>query len=163
MYGNYYLSDPDLMEDMKDLHVEGLKKNVYLLMTNTDMRGSTTKTDIEKHLASNSAIVIYDGAPSEDAHLYHGLLLDPASLPYEIADHIMKDRCFYLIIESGREIECEDYDSLEEVTETISHLMAMNEDLEITDFAVLLGSEIELILTPAKSGDMVPVYAVLGE
>lgn len=162
MYGSYYSSDPDLMEDMKDLHTEGLKKNVYILLSDGQIRAATTKTDIEKHLASDEAIVKFDGN-ADDTKLFYGLLMDPASLPYDIAPTYLANRKLYVLAESGRDVEIEEYDEIEEVTEAISDLMGINDDLEITDFAVLLGSELSLVLAPGKSGESIPVYQVLGE
>lgn len=157
-----HLDNQDLIEDMRELHIYGSKKNLYLLYSDGQIRASTAKIDIIKHLEDDDAIVKYD-EESDDTILLFGLLMDPTSLPYEIPPNLLTGRKLYLLVESGTEMEYEQYDEIEEVTDAIAELMQTNQDLEIEDFAVLLAQEIPIVLTPGKTGEPVPIYQALGE
>ena len=161
MYG--YSDEPDIMEDMKDLHVKGLKKNVYMLVVEGEIRAATTKVDMEKYLASDDSIAKIDSM-IDDVKLLYGLLLDPSCLPYDIEKSILANRKLYLIVEADKgKVDIEEYDTIEAVTEAIAELVNINELLEITDFVVFLAAEIGLVLAPAKCGETVTAYSVLGE
>lgn len=153
-------TDPDLMESIEDLNKEGKGKNVYILMAEGQLRASTTKYDITKHLESDDSIA----KPGEDAEIrcLYGLILDVNALPYEIPEHILKTKELYLLVEVDHGFDVEALDDIEEITESISSLLRMNEDLTIESFAVVIGEEIPLAYALAKTGDSIPVFQVMG-
>jgi len=141
--------EPDMITGLKDLN-DKTDRCMYIMLVGQYMIANTVKSDVDKYLASESSVV--SAEDMDDITLIYGVLLDPESLPYEIPEKAMKDQHLWLLIEEDFEIRHEVYADITHVILAIEDHIKKNEDLDIDNFAVLLGQELELALAVAAAG-----------
>jgi len=144
----------EFIQDIEDLNKE-VGKNVYILIVDDIMLASTRKSDInealaeEKHLVSE--LMSKDRKTISEINLIYGLLLDPLELPLELPQNLAEEYDIWVLkkdhsINLAGSIEYEVCDNIEEATCVIETCMEKQSTLEIEDFAVLMATEVDLIL-----------------
>jgi len=146
-----------LIQDITDLNEE-IGKSVYILIVDDVMVASTRKSDINEFLADEKQLVIELMSLNDkskravsDIYIIYGLLLNPLELPMELPPDLLEDYDVWMLKKDYSSdlagfIEFERCDDIEEVTHTIEEHMEREPHLEIEDFAVLMGAEVDLVL-----------------
>ena len=157
MYNKANNSDK-LMQDVEDLNKE-IGNVVYVLIMDEMMLGSTRKFDINEQLATHKKLVpeiISSKSPMdrrkaiESLELIHGVVLNPLELPMDLSKSletyelwlIKNDKSIQLL----GAIEYDIYDDLKDVTNDIEISLEEDDSLQIEDFAVIIGSSVDLII-----------------
>lgn len=155
------MTDPiweKLIQDIEDLNGE-IGKSVYVLIVDDVMVASTRKSDINDFLGEDRQLVLELMSKDEknknknlsDMHIIYGLLLNPLELPMELPSDLLENYDVWMLkkdysINLTGSIEWEVCDDIEEVTQTIEKCMEAEPLLEIEDFAILMGTEVDLVL-----------------
>jgi hypothetical protein len=146
----------ELLEKIID-DIPGLNKKidraVYVLIIDGIMIASTRKSDINEFLRREKTLVIEltdnKGLLSLDANeivLIYGLVLNPLELPMELPDSL-KNYDVWIIKEKVRaQVEYSKCADIEEAVGEIEEYLEAEQLLEIEDFAVLVGIDVDLIL-----------------
>lgn len=156
----------DILINVKQIN-ENIKSCLYLLYTQGTIAATSLKYEMDKFLVSEKNFIsIYD-ENLEEVILIHGLVLDPAELPYRIPDDAMSNTAVYrrlwlIVRESGDSVLMTPYDNIISITENIEGCIEANVDTDITDVAVILGEEINLGLTVSKAGASIQAVRVYG-
>lgn len=147
-----------LIQDIANLNEE-IGSSVYILIVDDVMVASTRKSDINEFLADEKQIVTELMSPNNkkssrapsDMYILYGLLLNPLELPSELPPDLLEDYDVWMLKKDystnlAGYVELERCDDIEEVTHMIERHMEEEPHLEIEDFAVLMGSEVDLVL-----------------
>lgn len=134
--------------DIKDLNDE-VGKNVYLLVVDNFLVGSTRKSDVNNYLADTESLLALDNYVEEDTLFLYGLVLDIRELPYELPKGL-KDNEIWIFQEAlGNGLMglgmCEVVPNMKEATKIIEQTIA-TEHIDIDDFAIVVGREMGLIV-----------------
>ena len=129
------------------------KSSLYILYIQDTIAATTHKMDMDKFLQGDDNIVsIYD-EDIEQVILIHGLVLSNTELPFGISRDIMKGRQLWLFVsEFDGSMIMDPYPTINIVTQAIEGYLEDREELEISDFAIVLGEEITLGLMVSKAG-----------
>jgi len=148
----------DLMKSVKEMN-EKTKRCVYILFESGKMSATTNKTDIDNYLKSDECL-ISPYTDMDDVSMIYGFQMDVEELPYELSEKALKDRYLWLVIGNSMESLCERYNDVREVTEAIADFLKRNPDMDISDFAVLLGIEVELVMSVSSAGTYIQEFVV---
>jgi hypothetical protein len=161
----------ELIQDVEDLNKE-IGNVVYILIADDIMIGSTRKSDINEHLAMDKSFVpefILQPNPEhqtiEGIELIHGAVLNPLELPMELPKSfenyniwlIKDDKSIRLI----GAIEYEMFDIIEEVADSIESTLERDPSVQIEDFAIIVGNQIDLILQADTSVESISVREII--
>lgn len=150
----------DTVTSIKQLN-DKCRTSLYLAYTSFEIVAIPHKIDMDKFLQSDNNIVAGCDNNLDSMILIHGLVLDIAELPFEISDHIIKDRYLWLLLnEDANCILMDPYDDIPSVIEAIENYLDSRNELNISDFAVILGEEIPVGLTVSKAGTYIQVSNV---
>lgn len=154
-YNSEPITSIDKLNEKKD-------RCIYIAIVGDYMMCDTVKADMDKYLASDESMVspLLD---VNDTTLLYGLVLDIEKLPYQIPEKVMKDKCLWLLCDKSGEVSYELHTTMAEVTEAIEYYLQKDNDVDITDFAVILGEELELSLSVSKSGSYINVKDAYGD
>jgi len=141
----------NLMKSIKELNEKSKRKCIYVLIAGDQMIASTAKHEIDDYLKSDESIIT-PYVDIDEVSMLYGFQLDTEILPYEISGEAKKDRYLWLLINDDGDVYCERLDTLREVTEYIASYMYKNPEMDITDFTVLLGAELDLVMSVGSSG-----------
>lgn len=139
---------PPMIYDVEDLN-DDVGKNVYLLVIDDILLGSTRKSDINDYLAGDKALLSPDNYEEGNTLLLYGLVLDIRELPYELPKELKDNEIW--IFQRNQEtvlmgmVTYRTVPNMKEATKIIEQSIAA-EDIEVDDFAIVIGSEIELII-----------------
>ena len=140
--------EPDLITTVDDINAN-IGKNAYILVIDEILIGSTRKSDLNKYLGDDKALIDIDDYHPEGTVLLYGLILDPIELPYELPKELEGNDIW--LIESQYSgalmglVECERYSDIESATEAIELKMKGDANLDIENFAVIAGQEMHLV------------------
>ena len=143
----------DLIKTVKELN-EKTKRCIYVLIAGSQMFAATNKTDIDDYLKSDESLIT-PYTDIDDVSMLYGFQMDVEELPFELSSEAKNGRHLWVLITDGEDIDCERFDSLDEITRAISDRLHKRPDMDITDFAILLGKEMELVMTVSKSGSYI--------
>jgi len=137
-----------MIYDIKDINDE-ISKNVYLLIVDDILVGSTKKSDINDHLADDRSILALEDYDENHTLFLYGLVLDIRELPYNLPEGL-KDNYIWLFqkIHGAGLPGMAKYEivaNMEEAANTIEQTIT-TESVEIDDFAILIGLEMSLII-----------------
>ena len=137
-----------MVYDIRDLNNE-VGKNVYLLIVDDILVGSTRKSDINNYLADTESLLALDNYVEEDTLFLYGLVLDIRKLPYELPKEL-KDNGIWIFQEPpGKDlagsVTHEVVPDMKEATKIIEQTIA-SEHVDINDFAIVVGREMGLII-----------------
>lgn len=137
------------------------KSSLYILYIQDTIVATTHKMDMDKFLQGDANVVsIYD-EDIEQVILIHGLVLSNTELPFGIYRDIMKGRQLWLFVnEFDGSTVMDPYPTIHTVTQAIEGYLEDQEELEISDFAIVLGEEITLGLMVSKAGDQLQTAKV---
>lgn len=144
------------------------KKNecVYVMHNDYMIIGTTQKYDMDRILDNQeeSLITISDDDLDETL-MIHGIVLDPAELPFEIPKDIMKDNDIWLFIGGtpNQPITVDNIDNLEDLTLTIEDYIQSGYIDDITDVAVVLGTNVGIGLKVQQAGEKLTVRKVYND
>ena len=145
----------DLIKTVKELNDKSTKKCVYVLVAGDQMFASTSKTAIDDYLKSNESLIT-PYTDIDDVSMLYGFQMDIEELPFELSGKAKEDnRRLWMLVGTDEEVACERFDDLEEVTESIANFMRLSPDTDISDFAVILGVEVDLVMTIGSSGSYI--------
>ena len=147
----------DLLTTIKQIN-EKQKTSLYILCIQDTIIATSYKADMDKFLISDEhAVSVYDDNIT-DVVLMHGLVLDNSVLPFDISPELMKGRQLWLFVDGfDGSVIMDPYPSIVTIVKAIEGYLKNDEDLEISDFAVLLGEEITLGLSVPKAGTHIQV------
>ena len=162
-----------LIQDVEDLNKE-IGNVVYILIADDMIIGSTRKSDINEHLAIDKSFVseFFTLKPNsehqtiiEGIELIHGAVLNPLELPVELPKSF-KDYDIWLIkddkgIKILGAIEYEMFSSIKEVTDSIELALEEDSSVQIEDFAIVVGNQIDLILQADTHVDSISVREII--
>jgi len=169
-YQNGVSKFDDPKETVSEINKEWMKRCIYVIFSDVtgypqgggSIYAFTAKDDVEKYMRDDANSNEMGVENAGDLKLIHGLVLDQQKLPMKLDSKLMKDRSFWVLLDSGnRSIQVEECADLDEVTQAIE-LAVENEDIDIEDVCILLGEEVGLSLTPSKTGDSPTAYQVYG-
>jgi len=137
-----------MIYNIKNMNDE-VAKNVYLLVVNDFLIGSTRKSDINDYLAEDrSMLSLYDYDENDTLFLY-GLVLDIKELPYELPKELeINDIWLFQKIQKAGipgMVKYEIMSDMEEATDAIEQIIVI-ENVEIDDFAIVIGLEMDLVI-----------------
>lgn len=137
-----------MIYNIKDINAE-VSKNVYLLVVDDILIGSTRKSDINEYLADEKSVLSPDDYDENNTLLLYGLVLNVQELPYELPKEL-EDNEIWVFQKDQRAGELgmvtyERVSNMEEATDTIERTI-IAEDVEIDDFAIVIGQEMGLII-----------------
>jgi len=145
-----------VIQDVRDVNRE-VGNALYILIIDDMMIGSTRKSDINEHLAMDKSFIPEFLSKSESEHqtlegieLVHGAVLDSLELPMELPESF-KDYYIWVIkddksIKLLGAIEYEIFDNIEEAADNIESILEKDPSVQIEDFAIVVGNQIDLIL-----------------
>ena len=141
-----------LIKTVKELN-EKDKRCVYVLIAGSEMFASTIKSDVDDYLKSDASLIT-PYTDIGDVSILFGFVMNIKELPYELTAEAKKGKHLWLIIEQGDEIACESFDAddIESVTDTIESFIDMDPTMDISNFAIVLGKEMDLVMTIGASG-----------
>ena len=140
----------DLIKTVKELN-EKNKRCVYALVAGNRMFASTNKAAIDDYLKSDASLIT-PYIDMDDMSMIYGFQMDIEELPFELSSKAKEGRYLWMLVGNDEETVCERFDDLEEVTEAIAIYLHKNPDMDISDFSVLLGIEVELVMIVSASG-----------
>jgi len=150
----------DLVKTVKELNEKGTKKCVYVLIAGIQMFASTNKTTIDDYLKSDESLIT-PYTDIDDVSMIYGFQMDIEELPFELSSKAKEDdKGLWLLVGSDEETVCERFDTLGEVTEAIGGFLHTNPEMDISDFSVLLGIEVDLVMIVGASGPYIQESAV---
>ncbi len=144
----------NLVVSLKEIN-EKIDKCIYVVKIDDVIVGSSWKTDLDKYLCSGECPI----GPQDDitnVTLIHGWILNPLALPVEIPAETMRNNHLWLLMNDvGNSVIMEPCNDIEEVINAIEMALASDEGVSIDDFAVIMGTEIELGLTIEKTAETI--------
>ena len=161
-----------LIQDVEDLNKE-IGNVVYILIADDMMIGSTRKSDINEHLAIDKSFVseFFMLKPNsehqtiEGIELIHGAVLNPLELPVELPKSFKNYDIWLIKDDKGIKllgaIEYEMFSSIEEVTNSIELALEKDSSVQIEDFAIVVGDQIDLILQADTHVDSISVKEII--
>jgi len=153
----------DMLRTVKEINEKFKTKScLYVLYARDAVVAASYKADMDKFLqgVENPISLYYDNL--EEIILIHGLVLNPAELPFEISSDIMENRKLWLISECLDTTLMEPYKNMAELTEGVEYYLEDGDVIGIDDFAVILAEEIDLGLTVSKTGTNIQAVKVYG-
>ena len=142
------MKEAQMIYDIKDINDE-ISKNVYLLIVDDILVGSTRKSDINDYLADDSPIVSLDDYDENNTLFLYGLVLNIKELPYNLPKGLKANDIwlFQKIHRAGLAgmVTYEIVASMEEAANTIEQTIT-TESVEIDDFAIVIGLEMSLVI-----------------
>jgi hypothetical protein len=141
----------DLISTVKELNEESKMKCIYVLIAGCEMFASTNKKALDDYLESDESLIT-PYTDIDNISMIYGFQMDIEKLPFELSSKAKEDRYLWVLIGNGGETVCEMFDDLEEVVGFISGCLHMDPDKDISDFSVVLGVEVDLVMTVGGSG-----------
>ena len=142
----------DLLTSIKQLNYKS-KTSLYLAYAQFEIAATSYKSNMDKFLQSERNIVLSCDDSLDNMILIHGLILDQANLPFEISEFLMDNRQLWLLInETAESIVMDPYSSIPHVVKAIENYLDSRSELDISDFAIILGEEIPIGLIVSKAG-----------
>jgi hypothetical protein len=146
----------DVILSVKQIN-EKIGEHLYILHMDDMLVATTTKAKMDAFLkGEDSLVTIYDDNLPEVISIY-GLVLDPKDLPFEIPDKIMKERYLWLLKDEGEFITyMAPHKDIKNIASEIEYYLSGYEEedkeVDIDDFAVILGMDIGLSLVFSDTG-----------
>lgn len=142
-----------IIQDIEDLNEE-IGKSAYVLISDDIMIASTRKSDINEFLAEERQLVaelMSKQGTDKELYIMYGLVLNPLELPMELPSDLLQDYDVWVLkkdysINLTGAVEFEVCDDIEGAVRIIEKCMEDEPHLEIEDFAVLMGAEVDLVL-----------------
>jgi len=142
----------DLINTVKELNEKSTKKCIYVLIAGNQMFASTNKTALDDYLKSDESLIT-PHTDIDDVSIIYGFQMDIEELPFELSSKAKEDgRGLWLLVGDSEETVCDRFDDLGEVREAITSSLHSNPYMDISDFSVVLGVEVELVMTVGLSG-----------
>lgn len=144
------MKDPvDPITDVDDVN-KNIGKNIYLLIIDEVLIASTRKADLNRYLGDDKALIDIDNYDPEETLLLYGLVLNPVELPYELPKELQENDLWLIKNQSRGSlmglVVCEKCEDMADVTELIELEIKNDADLNIEDFAVVVGQRMDLVL-----------------
>jgi len=146
-----------LIQDVEDLNKE-IGNIVYVLIMDDMMIGSTRKADINEHLSGHKTLVpeivstksMNKRKAVEGIELIHGVILNPLELPVELPKALENYDMWLIKVDKSVQIlgaiEYDVYDDIKEVTDDIEMSLEDDNLLQIEDFAIIIGNNVNLVV-----------------
>ncbi len=141
---------PDIMTTLPELN-DKKKHCVYIIAMGDVLVAATSKADLDKYLNSDESL-LSPQMDIDEVFLIYGFVMDIEELPFEISAKMLKDRSLWLFRLDDLNIIGEPYESIAEIASTIENTLAEDGSLELEDFVVVLGEELEMALSVSNSG-----------
>lgn len=142
------MGEPLMVYSIKDINAE-VSKNVYLLVVDDILIGSTRKSDINEYLADGQSVLSPDDYDENCTLLLYGLVLNTQELPHELPKELEDNDIWVFQKMQGAGmlgmVAWERVSNMKEATNTIEQTI-ITEDMEIDDFAIVIGQEMDLII-----------------
>jgi len=144
----------DFIQNPADLQ-KYVGRMVYLLRYSDNLIGTTKIADMNLYLLENNVLEEYTDDP-HDITLLYGVVLNSAALPAELPKDLPSDYKLYVIRQDRYSaMEHEAQEDLDDVVDYIEYAMEDEEELKISDIAVVYAKEMGFILQASSGGNEV--------
>lgn len=146
----------EIIEDVKGLLKEA-GKTVYIFRAENIMAASPRKDDINKYLREENAWVVIKDMLDDDYSLIYGLVIDPKAIPFELSQDFLK--CWVWVMQDKDisnkynrffpPVEIEKFTTIADAVEYIEDCFEREDAENISEFAIIVGHELDLMIQVA--------------